>query len=337
MGAVRPLGCVVPLNSIDGTPRAEADRMVLAVEKVRHVGDGVAFVIAETLAQAQAAAEQVVVEYEVLPAVVEPGPSPVPVWDTAPDNQCFEWQYGDPEAVRRLFAQAAHISRIVVSSPRIAPTPLEPRAALGRYDPDGDHYTLVTGTQGAHFVRRVLARAFGLPEEKLRVVTPNVGGGFGSKIFAYPEQALVLAAARAMGRSVRWTSSRAEALVSDIQARDHHTEAEIALDAEARFLAIRVRITVNMGAYLSQYAPLTATGVGAVVQGGAYRFQALEIDVKGVLTNTVPVDSFAAPGGPRPPMCWSGCSTARPPISASTQPNCAPATCRKRRRKALRR
>jgi aerobic carbon-monoxide dehydrogenase large subunit len=297
-GTVHPLGCVVPLTSIDGTPRAEADRMVLAVEKVRHVGDAVAFIVAETLAQAQGAAEQVTVEYEVLPAVVEPGPSPVPVWDTAPDNQCFDWQYGDPVAARRLFAEAAHISRISVNSPRVAPLPLEPRAALGIYDPAGDSYTLVTGTQGPHFVRRVLARAFGLPEEKLRVVTPNVGGGFGSKIFAYPEQALVLAGSRATGRPVRWTSSRAEAMLSDIQARDHHTTAEIALDAEGRFLAIHVRITVNMGAYLSQYAPLTATGVGAVVQGGAYRFQAIEIDVKGMFTNTVPVDSFRGAGRP---------------------------------------
>ncbi|GJD49703.1 Carbon monoxide dehydrogenase large chain [Methylobacterium crusticola] len=297
-GMVQPLGCVMPLTSRDGTPRVEADRAILAIDRVRHVGDGVAFVVAGTLLEAAAAAELVQVDYEVLPAVAEPGKRAVPIWPEAPDNVCFDWQFGDEDACSHLLAQAAHVARITLRSPRVVAVPVEPRAALGVYDSAADEYTLVSNTQGVHFVRRVLAKAFDLPAEKLRVVTPHVGGGFGSKIFAYPEQALVLAAARITGRPVRWTSTRTEAFLSDTQARDHHTEAALALDAEGRFLALSVQSTVNLGAYLSQYTPLTATGVGAPVQAGAYRFRAIAISVRGIFTNTVPVDAYRGAGRP---------------------------------------
>jgi carbon-monoxide dehydrogenase large subunit len=295
---VRPLACVMPLISRDGTPRVEADRVVLAEEKVRHVGDGLAFVVAETLEQAVDAAERIDVTYEPLPAAMAAGASAVPVWDAAPDNVCFDWQFGDAGACRRLFDSAAHIVRISLRSPRVAAVPIEPRAALGIHDALTDSYTLVTNTQGVHFVRRVLCDAFGWTPQKLRVVTPDVGGGFGPKIFAYPEQALVLVAARLTGRPVRWTSTRSEAFVSDTQARDHRTDAELAIDEDGRFLAIRVHATVNLGAYLSQYAPLVATGVGAPVQTGAYGFQAIDVVVKGVFTNTVPLDAYRGAGRP---------------------------------------
>ena len=297
-GEVRPLGCVMPLVSRDGRPRIEADRPVLAGDKVRHVGEGVAFVVAESIEAAMDAAALITVEYEPLPVVTGPRPAPVPVWDQAPDNICFDWAFGDAETCARLFQAAAHVSRIEVTLPRIAAVPIEPRAALATYDVASDVLTLVTNTQGVHFVRRVLAQAFDCAPEKLRVVTPHVGGGFGSKIFAYPEHALVLAAARRIGRPVRWTATRTEAFLSDTQARDHHTKAELAIDAEGRFLAIRVRIIADLGACLSQYAPLTATGVGAPVQAGAYRFQGIDIGVKGAFTNTVPVDAYRGAGRP---------------------------------------
>jgi carbon-monoxide dehydrogenase large subunit len=295
---VSPLGCVMPLLSRDGTPRIEADRVILAADKVRHVGDGVAFVVAETPEQAADAAGLVDVAYGPLPPVTTAGASTVPVWDAAPDNLCFDWQFGDADACQRLFACAAHVTRISLRSPRIAATPIEPRAAIGIYDAGTNGYTLISNTQGVHFVRRVICKAFGWAPEKLRVLTPHVGGGFGSKIFAYPEHALVLAAARVTGRPVRWTSTRAEALASDTQARDHRTDAELALDAVGRFLALRARVTVDLGAYLSQYAPLVATGVGAPVQCGAYRFQAIDIGVKGIFSNTVPLDAYRGAGRP---------------------------------------
>lgn len=297
-GKVQPLGCVMPLVSRDGRPRVEADRPILAGDKVRHAGEGVAFVVAETLDAAMDAAALVAIDYEILAAVMHAGPTLEPVWEDAPDNACFDWQFGDAETCRRLFATAAHTTRITLTNQRVAPAALEPRSALALYDADGDGYTLATNTQGVHFVRRVLADAFGWTPERLRVVTPHVGGGFGSRIFAYPEHALVLVAARETGRPVRWTSTRGEAFLSDTQGRDHQTEAALALDADGHFLAMRVRTTVNLGASLSQYAPLTATGVGAPVQAGAYRFQAIDIGVRGVFTNTVPVDAYRGAGRP---------------------------------------
>ncbi len=295
---IQPLPCMMPLSSFDGTPRAGADRVILAADRVRHVGDGVAFIVAETDRAAAEAASLVQVDYDVLPAVVAPGNRAVSIWPDAPNNVCFDWRFGDAPACEQQFAQAAHVTRMTLRNPRILPSPIEPRAALGFYDRTDDSFTLVSNTQGVHFVRRVLAEAFRIAPERLRVVTPNVGGGFGTKIFAYPEQALVLVAARLLGRPVRWTATRTEAFQSDTQARDHSTEAALALDADGRFLALEVRIEANLGAYLSQYAPLTATGVGAPVQGGAYRFPALAIRVRGAFTNTVPVDAYRGAGRP---------------------------------------
>ena len=299
-GLVEPLGCVMALSSRDGTSRAEADRPIIATDRVRHVGEPVAFIVAERLAQAQDAAELVSVGYDVLPAYVDPlGQTPsVPIWPHIPNNVCFDWMFGNADACRRLFEEAAHTVRISLRNPRVVSGAIEPRAAIGLYEAKTQDFTLIADTQGVHFVRRVLAKSFGLPQEKLRVVTPNVGGGFGSKIFAYPEQALVLCAARATGRPVRWESTRSEAFLSDTQARDHHTQAALALDHDGRFLALSVQVVVDLGACLSQYAPLVATGVGAPIQAGAYRFEAIEIGVRGVFTNTVPVDAYRGAGRP---------------------------------------
>jgi len=298
-GRIKPLPCLMPLISRDGRPRAEADRAILAVDRVRHVGDGVAFIVAETATQALDAAEAVGVDYEILPAVMQPGAAEAcSIWRDAPDNVCFDWGVGDPAACDRLLAEAAHVVRLHLRNPRVVVNAMEPRAAIGQYDRDAGQYHLIATTQGVHFVRRVLAAAFGIAEDRFRVRTPNVGGGFGSKIYAYPEYALVLWAARHIGRPVRWCASRAEAFVSDTQGRDHDTEAMLALDADGSFLAIRVHITVNLGAYLSQYSPFVATGCGAPVQAGGYRFRSTDIRVRGVFTNTLPVDAYRGAGRP---------------------------------------
>ncbi|VBA38196.1 Carbon monoxide dehydrogenase large chain [Mycobacterium attenuatum] len=291
---IRPLSCVI------GTARVAADRAVLAVDRVRHVGDGVAFVVAETPRQAAAAAALVDVNYEPLAYRCDTD-SPdmeVPIWAEAPDDVCFDWRFGDPQACRELFAAADHVVRMTLASPRIVPYPIEPRAAVGLYDEQTDTMTLLANTQGVHFVRNVLARAFDRDPRRLRVLTPTVGGGFGVKIDAYPEHALVLESARRLRRPVRWTATRSESFLSDTQGRGHVTDAAIALDKDGRFLALSVRPIVDLGAYLSQLAPLTATGVGAPVQTGAYRFQAVEINVRAMFTNNVPVDAFRGAGRP---------------------------------------
>ena len=295
-----PLPCVVPPSAYGRTRALPVDRPILAVNRVRHVGDGVAFVVAETLEQAQAAAELVAVDYEVLPTQValRADVSQTPIWPEAPDNVAFDWQFGDAALCRRLFAGAAHVVRLHLSIPRVLPNPIEPRAAIALYDTRAGKLTLVSNTQGVHFVRGVLTQALRLPTKRLRVVTPYVGGAFGSKIYAYPEHALVLFAARALGRPVRWAAKRTEAFLSDTQGRGHTTAAALALDEDGRFLALSVRPTVDLGAYFSQLTPVVATGVGAPVQGGAYRFQAIEINVRGIFTNNVPMDAYRGAGRP---------------------------------------
>jgi carbon-monoxide dehydrogenase large subunit len=296
---LRPLPCLVGLTSRDGRPRAEADRAILATDRVRHVGDGVAFVVAETLSQALDAAEAVQVIYEPLPATTRPGDvSTVPIWSEAPDNLCFDWGTGDAAACDRLFATATHVTRLRFEIPRIVVHPMEPRTAVGQYDPACSRYTLVSPTQGVHLVRRVIAASFGIAEDRFRVISPDVGGGFGSRIFAYPEHALVLWAARALGRPVSWCANRSESFLSDTQGRGRVTEAALALDADGRFLALRVKDTADLGAYLSQYGPYTAAGCGAPVQAGAYRISAMDLRVRGYFTNTTPIDSYRGTGRP---------------------------------------
>ncbi len=296
----KPIACVIPPAAYGRTEALPVDRPVLAAGRVRHVGDGVAFVVAETAEQAREAAELVKVDYELLPEYVEPraGALGMPIWDAAPDNVAFDWQFGNPALCRDLFNRAAHTVRIHLSIPRLVPNPIEPRAAIGLHDPQSGKLTLVSNPQGVHFVRAGLTRALGLPDGELRVVSPYLGGAFGSKIYAYPEHALVLLAARMVGRPVRWTATRREAFLSDTQGRGHTTEAAMALDEDGRFLALSVHPTVDIGAYFSQLTPITATGVGAPIQGGAYRFQAIEIHVRGIFTNKVPVDAYRGAGRP---------------------------------------
>ena len=296
----KPLACVIPPRAYGRSTLLHADRPILAADRVRHVGDGVAFVVAETAEQASEAARLVKVDYERLPECFDPTAAApeMAIWADAPDNLAFDWRFGNSARCKKLFEEAAHIVGITLQLPRVIPNPIETRGAIGLYDAKADRFTLVSNPQGVHFVRNVLAQALGLPEEKLRVVAPYLGGAFGSKIYAYPEHALVLLAARAVGRPVRWTATRSEAFLSDTQGRGFTTKAELALDKDFRFLALSVRPTVDIGAYFSNITPVSATVVGAPVQGGAYRFAAIEINVRGVFTNKVPMDAYRGAGRP---------------------------------------
>ncbi|MGE0854002.1 MAG: xanthine dehydrogenase family protein molybdopterin-binding subunit, partial [Hyphomicrobiaceae bacterium] len=226
---------------------------ILVADKVRHVGDRVALVVAETLEAARDAAERIIVEYEPLAAaVLEDALSPgaPKVWDDATDNLGFQLEHGDRGAVDRQFAGAAHITRLSLRYPRAAASSIEPRAALAYRDPIDGRYALVTSTQAPYRIREIVATVLGISEQQLRVVAPDVGGAFGMKGQAYPEEALVVWAAGRLGRSVKWTGDRGESLSSDTHGRDQIVDAEIALDADGRLLAMRSSLTINLGAYL---------------------------------------------------------------------------------------
>jgi carbon-monoxide dehydrogenase large subunit len=295
------LPCVIPLKNRDGSPRANVPHPILAADTVRHVGDPVAFIVAETIQAARDAAEAVVIDYDGLPSITElseaMNPDAALVWPEVASNICFDWETGDKAAVEDLFTAAAHITRLTVVNNRIVVNSMEPRAALADYK-DG-RWTLTTNTQGGWGIRDMLAGViFGVDKSAIRVITPDVGGGFGMKLFLYAEQALVCYAARKLGRPVRWTSDRAEAFLSDTHGRDHITQGELALDAEGKFLAMRLRNIANMGAYLSNYAPMIPTMAGTKVLASVYGFKAIYANVIGVFTNTVPVDAYRGAGRP---------------------------------------
>ncbi|MFZ6763237.1 xanthine dehydrogenase family protein molybdopterin-binding subunit [Pseudoroseomonas sp. WGS1072] len=295
--------CLIPLKNRDGSPRAETPRYGLAIDVVRHVGDGVAFIVAETPQAARDAAEAVMVDYEVLPAAVDLAtafqPGQPQVWDSAPGNICFDWSAGDEAATEALFARAAHVTRLTVVNNRIVVNSMEGRAALAEYDAASGRFTLHAGTQGSWLVKNILADAvFHLPKENFRVVTPDVGGGFGMKLYMYAEYALCCWAARRLGRPVKWASERMEAFQSDTQGRANLTEGELALDEDGRFLALRTRNYADMGGYLSTFAPFIPCGAGTKVLASVYGFQAIYANVLGVLTNTVPVDAYRGAGRP---------------------------------------
>jgi len=296
--------CTAPLTSRDGKPRHDTPRPLLADSVVRHVGQAVAFVIAETLAQARDAAEAIAVEYDPLPAVTETDaairPGAPQLFAHIPGNVVFDWDndMGDAKATDAAFAKAARTVTIELVNNRVVANSMEPRNAIAEYDPATDRSTLYTSTQGPHFVRNPLADAIlKLPKEKLRVVTPNVGGGFGMKAFVYPEQALVVWASRKLGRPVKWQADRSEGFVSDNQGRDHRTRAELALDAGGRFLGLRVSILANLGAYLSPLGCFVPTRSSDLVSG-LYATPAIHVNVKGVCTNTVPVCAYRGAGRP---------------------------------------
>jgi carbon-monoxide dehydrogenase large subunit len=295
------LPCGWLITDMKGQPMKEPPYPPLAQGKVRHVGERVAVVIAETAAQAKDAAELVEVDYDVLPAVADPkkAQSAKPLHDVAPDNTCYVWALGDKAAVDAAFAKAAHVTKLDFVNNRLIPNAIEPRAANGTYSRADDSYTLYVSSQNPH-VERLLMTAFvlGLPESKVRVVAPDVGGGFGSKIYLYPEDVVVTWASRQLGRPVKWTAERSESFVSDAHGRDHATIAELALDKDGKFLAMRVRTTANLGAYLSTFASCIPTILYATLLAGQYTTPAIYCEVTAVFTNTVPVDAYRGAGRP---------------------------------------
>ena len=298
-----PIPCLIAIQNVDGSQRADTPRQVLAIDRVRHVGDPVAVVVAETLALARDAAELIEVDYEPLPAAVDARAATeagtAVVWDHIPRNVCFNWEQGDAQSVEKAFAGAARITRLRLVNNRLVANPMEPRAALADYDPASDRSTLYTPTQGPHVSHsQITGSILKIPKEKLRVVSGNVGGAFGMKIFVHPEQPLVVWASRKLKRAVRWTADRSESFLSDAQGRDNLSEAELALDDDGRFLGLRVTTYANLGAYLSNFAPFIPTGAGTAMLAGVYRTPAIHVNVKGVLTNTVPVDAYRGAGRP---------------------------------------
>ncbi|HYL33672.1 MAG TPA: xanthine dehydrogenase family protein molybdopterin-binding subunit [Stellaceae bacterium] len=295
--------CVVPLKNRDGSRIKMVEHPLLAVGRVRHVGDGVAFVVAETAAAAKDAAELIRVDYDILPAIAdavraaEPG-APL-VWDNIPGNLCFDWETGNRKTTEAAFANAKHVIELNLVNNRLVANSMEPRGALGAYDAAEDRFTLYTSTQGSHAIRRLLAASvFRFAEHRIRVVTPDVGGGFGMKLFLYPEHGLVLYAARKLGRPVKWIGERGESFLSDAQGRDNVTRARLALDADLNFLAVDVETTANLGAYLSNFGTFIPTMAGTAMLAGVYRTPAAVVRVKGVYTNTVPVDAYRGAGRP---------------------------------------
>ena len=283
--------------------RSNPPHPVLATGKVRHVGDPVALIVAESLAQARDAAELIAVDYETLPAVVDMRaalqPGAPQLWDEAPGNLVFDWILGDRAKVDAAFAEAKHVTTLEVNNNRIVVASMEPRVAIGEYDKASERFTLYANTQGAHTVQGLLAgMVLNIPPEKLRVVTPDVGGGFGMKLFLYAEHVLTTYAARKLGRPVKWTSERSEAFLSDTQGRDNLTKGEMAFDANGKILAIRVTTLAAMGAYLSTFAPFIPTIAGTRVLSSQYATPLISAEVKGVFTNTVPVDAYRGAGRP---------------------------------------
>ncbi len=296
------LPCGWQIHNKDGSPMAEPPHPVLAQGKVRHVGDPVVAVLAETRQQAKDAAELIEIDYEDLPGTASVldalKPGAAVVHDEAPGNLCYDWQIGDKAAVDAAFAGAARVVRLDLTNNRLVPNAMEPRAAIGECDVAGN-YTLYTTSQNPHVIRLLMgAFVLHIPEHQLRVVAPDVGGGFGSKIYHYAEEALVTWAAGKLKRPVKWTAERSESFMSDAHGRDHVSTAEMALDAEGHFLALRVSTLANMGAYLSTFAPAVPTYLYATLLAGVYKTPVIYAEVKAVFTNTVPVDAYRGAGRP---------------------------------------
>jgi len=300
---VGSIPCGWQIHNKDGSPMAEPAHPPLAQGFVRHVGDQVAVIIAESLDEAQAAAELIEIDYAPLPAVAFLGDAVKPgapqVWDQAPGNICYDWHIGDKGPVDAAMAKAKWIAKIDLVNNRLVPNAMEPRAAIGEYDVSSGDYTLTTTSQNPHVIRLLMgAFVLGIPESKLRVVAPDVGGGFGSKIFHYAEEAIVTWAAGKIGRPIKWTAERSESFVSDAHGRDHVSHAELAIDENGRFIGLHVSTLANMGAYLSTFAPAVPTYLYATLLSGVYDLPAIYAEVKAVFTHTVPVDAYRGAGRP---------------------------------------
>ncbi len=297
------LPCLLSVNSKDGKPNLVPAYPVLAQGRVRHVGQPVAVIVAETLAQARDAAEAVEVAYKTLPAVTE-GPDAIAkgapeLHANVPGNLCFDWQDGDKAAADAAFAKATKVVKLDLINNRLVANSMETRGAVASFDKAAGTYFVHTTCQGSHHIRNVLANMiFKVPPDSFRVVTTDVGGGFGMKFFCYPEHVLAVWATKRLGRPVKWIAERQDAFLSDVHGRDHVSHIELALDAGHKILGLRVATVANLGAYLSNFAPIIPTGAGQGMHTGVYEIPAAYHEVKGVFTNTVPVDAYRGAGRP---------------------------------------
>ncbi len=294
-----PCGWIITQRN--GEPHHAAPHYPMTRDKARYVGDQVAVVVAETLEQARDAAELVEVDYEALEAVIDmtKAMEAAQIHDEAPNNLCYDWEIGDQAQVEAAFAKAHHVAKLDLVNNRLVPNPMEPRAALAEYDKGTDSYTLWSTSQNPHMLRWMLSgNVTDIPETKLRIIAPDVGGGFGVKIYCYVEETVCLWATKQVGRPVRWTSDRSESFLADAHARDHLTRVEMAMDEEGRFLGLKVDTTANLGAYLSNYATSIPTYFYATLLAGPYATPAIYCNVRALYTNTAPVDAYRGAGRP---------------------------------------
>jgi carbon-monoxide dehydrogenase large subunit len=293
--------CGWMIHSKDGSQMKMAAHPAIAHGKANHVGDAVAVVIAETLAQAKDAAEKVNVSYELLPAVADPAKAQAAaaIHDIAPRNTIYQWHLGDAKAADAAIKAAHHVTKLDLVNNRLVPNAIEPRAAIGEYDAGTDSLTLWNTTQNPHVARLVISAFVGMaPEHKLRVIAPDVGGGFGSKIFIYPEEVVCLWASRRVGRPVKWVAERSEAFLADAHGRDHVTHAEMAFSADGKATALKVKTIANLGAYMSTFSSSVPTYLYGTLLSGQYEIPAIYCEVDAVYTNTVPVDAYRGAGRP---------------------------------------
>ncbi|MGN7801879.1 xanthine dehydrogenase family protein molybdopterin-binding subunit [Ensifer sp. 22521] len=295
--------CGWMIHSKDGSPMKMGAWRPLAHETVRYVGDAVAIVVADSVAEARDAAEAVVVDYQELPVVIDASKAleagQPQLHPEAPNNLIFDWQIGDESETDKAIASAAHVTEVTIHNNRLSPNPMEPRAALGIYDAGDDHYTCYTTSQNPHVARLVMSAFYNVaPENKLRVIAPDVGGGFGSKIYIYPEEIVCLWASKRTGVPVKWTSDRTEAFLTDAHGRDHVSTVKMAFDANNRIIGLKVDTIANLGAYMSLFSSAVPTYLYATLLSGQYDIPAIHANVRTVYTNTAPVDAYRGAGRP---------------------------------------
>ena len=295
--------CGWMITSKDGSQMKMAPHPAIAHAKTNYVGDPVAVVVAETLPQAKDAAEKVKVDYDLLPALSDPAKAQdqgaPQIHEVAPRNTIYQWHLGDAKAVEAAFKTARHVTKLDFINNRLVPNAIEPRAAIGEYDAGSESLTLWNTTQNPHVARLVMSAFVGLaPEHKLRVIAPDVGGGFGSKIFIYPEEVVCLWAARKIGRPIKWVAERSEAFLTDAHGRDHVTHAEMAFDPDGKVTGLRVKTVANLGAYMSTFSSSVPTYLYGTLLSGQYEIPAIYCEVDAVYTNTVPVDAYRGAGRP---------------------------------------
>ncbi|MEM8840259.1 MAG: xanthine dehydrogenase family protein molybdopterin-binding subunit, partial [Pseudomonadota bacterium] len=295
--------CGWMIHSKDGSPMNMGDWRPLATDTVRYVGDAIAVVVADTKAQAWEAIEAVHIDYEELPAVTESADALAEgapqIHENAPGNLIYDWEIGDSAAVDAALASAAHVTSLDVTNNRLIPNAMEPRAAIGLYNEAEDHYTCWTTSQNPHVARLVMSAFYNVaPENKLRVIAPDVGGGFGSKIYIYPEEIVCLWASKRTGVPVKWVADRSEAFMTDAHGRDHVSNIKIAFDADNRITGMKVDTLANLGAYMSLFSSSVPTYLYATLLSGQYDIPNIHANVRTVYTNTVPVDAYRGAGRP---------------------------------------